>query len=213
MAGPPTSRLGGTVSSADTEEQRVQILLDAQKVEASNFAHLGDLRLKQGRTREAIEAYQQAVAKFQEMERANLAAASRTFVRALQVTDPRASADAELRGEMKLAKEPAANSPTAEVSEVVIKLALAYLSLGDPDGSLRALKMVNPSPAGRLLNATKATEPAKAWLPEKLIVTVTKDQLDQVAAGKLRFEDFKQAATVQVISPQSHREPKEKTKQ
>jgi hypothetical protein len=48
--------------------------------------------------------------------------------------------------------------------------------------------------------AARPEEPESAFpLPRKLIISAPKNLLDQVGAGKITFDEFKQAVTVQSI--------------
>jgi hypothetical protein len=137
---------------------------EAKGVEASNFSHLGDLRLKQGRTQEAVEAYRKAIAIYD------------------QLTAPKGPADLSR-------------------AEAYSKLAQAYLLMGEREKAYASLlhltqKADQPGPGDVV---AKAAGDRSASLPAKLIISASKSLLDQVGAGKMNFEDFRKAATVQFV--------------
>jgi hypothetical protein len=82
--------------------------------------------------------------------------------------------------------------------ELQTKLARAYQTLKDEAKSQAALN----AGAGYAQRASAGAKPAKeaankdAALPAKLIISVSKSAADQFAAGKMTFDEFKKAATV-----------------
>jgi hypothetical protein len=145
--------------------------LEAKKTEANNFTHLGDTRLRQGRAKEAVEAYQKAVDIYQKLL---------TW-----------KADVQLGAKDSLVDLTAVN-------EAYSKLARSYLLVGENDRAYSVLKaataLTAPPSRGAKPTSTASSPPA---LPEKLLISVTKRMLDQVGTGKLTVEDFKQNATVE----------------
>jgi tetratricopeptide (TPR) repeat protein len=132
----------------------------AKAQEAANFAHLGDMRLKQGRAKEAAEAYQKAIAIFDQL----LSSGQR---------------------------------PYAPETEAHVKLAQAYLLLGEREKAFASLLTQTQKAEKPPSRDKTSTGAAASALPAKLIVSATKSQLDQVGTGKISFEEFRKAATVQ----------------
>jgi tetratricopeptide (TPR) repeat protein len=145
--------------------------LEAKKTEANNFTHLGDTRLRQGRAKEAVEAYQKAVDIYQKL--------------LTWKTDVQQGS-----------KDPLVD--LTAVNDAYSKLARSYLLVGENDRAYSALKaataLTAPASRGAKPTSTVSSPPA---LPEKLLISVTKRMLDQVGTGKLTVEDFKKNATVE----------------
>jgi tetratricopeptide (TPR) repeat protein len=152
---------------------------DARKVEASNLTHLGDLRLRQGRTQEAIDAYRKAI---------------------------------ELYGKLPDWKQRVASGDkegkqyVTDVAEAYTKIAQAYLMLGQTDQAVDTLRRAQlywtrvAATGGNVGGPSKAADAAPAALPEKLVISASRQMLDEVASGKLSFEDFKKRATVEHLT-------------
>jgi hypothetical protein len=138
---------------------------------ARDYLLLGDLLLKQGKAQEAVAAYTNAG-------------------KLLETGSPAEGEKAE---------------------EQLRKLAQAYLAAGDVKGARTALDQLarsersaaakaSQAPAAKgSSNARPAETPKPTPPPAKLIVSATKQVLDQVGSGKMSFEDFKKAATVQYL--------------
>jgi predicted negative regulator of RcsB-dependent stress response len=159
----------------DAGSERIKKENDGRMVEATNFASLGDLRLKQGRPKEAIESYEKAIEILRQIHRARRQAGAATK---------------DLEAEKNL------------VLEFYTKQASAYLALGEPDNAYNRLQLVAKA-GGR--GTEKKTIPQetvpKVGLPGKLIISASKQALQQVGAGKMTFEDFKKAARVEYFPP------------
>jgi hypothetical protein len=144
---------------------------------ASNYAHLGEMRLKQGRIRESADAYAEAAASYQKMIE---------------------SIKAEMGGERWKEKLAAAS----EAADALTKLAQAYLLLGEKDRALqtieRAAELTGWAVSGKSEAKTKGKSES-SWipLPGRLIISVPRAMLEHVATGKITFEDFKKEADIQ----------------
>jgi tetratricopeptide (TPR) repeat protein len=55
--------------------------------------------------------------------------------------------------------------------------------------------------SGETKGSSVSTDGAAVPLPTKLIISATKKQLDSVAAGKMTFDEFAKAATVDLVNP------------
>src|SRR5262249_6944021 len=90
------------------------------------------------------------------------------------------------------------------------KLAQAYLALEPTDAHLKAaeerLKAAQAAAERAKKAETAATQQATApaspapLLPAKLIISATKKLLDQAGSGKISFEEFKKAASVEYLT-------------
>lgn len=80
------------------------------------------------------------------------------------------------------------------------KLAQVLLEKGDVDGARKALEQLAALQQKQAQKAKAAETARKSPLPSKLIISVPKKLLDQVGAGKLSFEEFRKAATVQYLT-------------
>jgi len=149
--------------------------------DARNDILLGDLHMKQGKPQEAIEAYhkaaQQVIPGLRHTEQTEPGLTHRDVPALLAAVD------------------------------IGNKLAAAYMAAGDDNRARGALKETAEfaKQAERLTGVAvpvgPATPPATQALPSKLVVTATKKQLDDVASGKLTFEAFCKAATVEYVTP------------
>jgi tetratricopeptide (TPR) repeat protein len=154
-----------------------------QQLEAlNNQVLLGDMRFKQGRYRDAVSAYEEAVP---------------DYVRILKMP-------------LLFAGVPKQDSLHSYLSgaDLYSKLAQAYFKLGEQDKALDTLKKMAEAAqtadrlAGTMQNtlATPAdSRPASITLAPKLTISVSKHLCDQVATGKLTFAEFKKAATVEYL--------------
>ena len=144
---------------------------------ANNYSHLGDMRLKAGRARESIEAYTRAVDEYQKLIESYKAGSN----------------DDWWQQKVKAA---------GQAAEAYSKLAQAYLLQGEEDRAYKILKRA--AELAGWANSGKGSKPgddsAKIALPAKLIISATKQQLDDVAAEKITFEAFKKAVEVQSLS-------------
>jgi hypothetical protein len=149
--------------------------LQTQRVEATNFTRLGEMRQKQGRTQEAIDAYQKALEIYHK----------------LLTAQQHSQKDEKSFGEDK---DTAYNT--------VLKLARSYMELGQSERAYSTLKESVAQWTFRKAAsaAPKAVSPSSVVLPGKLIISAPKRLLDQVGTGKVGFDDFKKAATVQFLS-------------
>jgi hypothetical protein len=136
---------------------------------------LGDLHVKQGRLKEALDAYLPA------------ADALEQYMNNTWNWD---------KDQVKAARE------------LYGKLIQAHLAMGDNAAAKRVMDRIDKIPAAKNAWEVKvsqkptSTQPGSSpvVLPGKMIVTATKRQLDQVASGKLSFEEFKKEATVQYLN-------------
>lgn len=83
---------------------------------------------------------------------------------------------------------------------LLLKLAQARLAEGHIDQAEELLKKIRELRAKATGAAESRGAPAPAILPAKLTVSATKKLLDQVGAGKISFEEFKKAATVEYLT-------------
>jgi hypothetical protein len=148
---------------------------------ANNYAHLGEMRLKQGRIREAVEAYEKATALYQKVVE---------------------SINAD-RGDERWKEKMAA---AAVAADALVRLAQAHLLQGNTD---RAHQLIDRSAElagwassgkGEGGKAKTSSESSKATLPARLIISAPKQLLDQVGAGKITFDAFKKVADIQYLS-------------
>lgn len=138
---------------------------------------LGDLHQKQGQSAEAVKAYQKAVEEYQailEMHRRM----ALDFKGSLPARD--------VQAELGLA-------------DLYTKLAQAYVALGKKDLATQTLRSLAELALRASAPEKPATPPAPTPqpLPAKLIITAPKPLLDLAGAGKVTFEEFKKAATVE----------------
>jgi tetratricopeptide (TPR) repeat protein len=172
---------GGIDAFADTGAGADRVFKpdsQVQQTEVQNYLLLGDLHLKQGRAKEAVTAYQKA---------------------------------------LDLHQKPAAGKPgdsqavhsNLTAIELQTKLAQAYLSLGDQDsarktlhdlaGHARGVEELVQVPRGRTVGVDKPSA-AGLPLPAKLIISAPKKLLTEAGAGKISYEEFKKAASVQYLT-------------
>src|SRR5262249_52340089 len=154
--------------------------------EVENHVLLGDLHLKQGRARDAITAYQKAI----ELNREMMEKKRRVYL--------------DLHG-LPL-KDVQGRLSTVELHS---KLAQAYLAMGAEDKALETLKNVSEYAREAEALAQTPTGPGEAGLskpapatttvplPPKLVISVSKKLLDQAGSGKIGFEAFRKAASVE----------------
>ena len=144
--------------------------------EVRNAVLLGDLHLKQGKLQEAIATYKNA---------------SDQLSKGLTSTAGNAPDEAlSAAGVQEL----------LTAVDVFNKMAAAYVQVGDSDAAGKALKEAADlaKRAESLTGAPASANPAPPQpLPGKLVVSASKKLLDDVGAGKMTFEAFCKAATVE----------------
>lgn len=149
--------------------------------DARNDILLGDLHMKQGKTQDAIDAYNKAAKQIQPNLQYH-----ETWEPGLQ------------RGDV-----PALLTAV----DIGNKLAAAYVQAGNDQAASKTLKetAAYAKQAERLTGVAvpvgAGAQPAAQALPSKLVVTATKKQVDDTASGKLTFEAFCKAAAVEFVSP------------
>jgi hypothetical protein len=136
---------------------------------------LGDLHLKQGKLQEALAAY-----------RKGLESAERKL-------DPGSW------------REKTATTRDIQSLLVVVnlytKMAEVYVGLGDKTQAETALRgAARVSKLAEELQSKEAQSPKKPSLPAKLIITVSHKALQQAGDGKMSFDDFRKAATIQHLT-------------
>jgi tetratricopeptide (TPR) repeat protein len=162
--------------------------------EARDQALLGDLQGKQGRHKEAAAAYQKAVGLYQQIldgKGANPA----------PFQDPRAAMQSYLTA-----------------VGYATKLAQAQEAAGDADKALNALKEVTrystlleqlaqkehekskQAQGAQTTEAKNARTDRGTALPAKLIISAPKKLFDMIGAGKISFDDFRKAATIEYLA-------------
>jgi len=104
----------------------------------------------------------------------------------------------------ELSPEDAASVLTT--AQLFLHLAKGYESAGDNEASRKAMQKVGSlskmaATLAGALPAAKAQPAAPPALPSKLVVTASKKLLDEVGAGKMTFEAFRKAATVEYVTP------------
>jgi tetratricopeptide (TPR) repeat protein len=156
------------------------------ETDVRNAIRLGDLHLQRGKSQDAIAAYKEALNKLANELASGRIAQGRTLGFA---------------------------SPD-EVSLLLMrvdlynKLAQACVKAGESEAAREALKkaselakmasMAETLTGGAATANLRLSTPA---LPSKLIVTASKKLLDEVGAGKMTFEAFRKAATVEYVTP------------
>jgi tetratricopeptide (TPR) repeat protein len=128
-----------------------------------DYELLGDRLLKEGKAREAIRAFQQAL---------NL------------------------------------NPPAKQTASLYRKIAQADLIIEDDAAAKKALEMAaenlkqaseGPKESGSSSAGGSGKAPSSPRLPAKLIIAAPKRLLDQMAAGGIRFEDFRKQAGIEYL--------------
>lgn len=169
---------GGRAGSTLTSNERVQAVLD----QMANHVLLGDLHAKQGRHRDAVRVYEEAAT---QQDKA--------------VEGVRLYGDVTKTQQLRV---------YLSGTELFGKLAQSYLAIGDEQKAAQATqRFLDTARAAEHLTqrggASKATpkKPGTSALPlaPKLIISAPKKLLDQVGAGKMSFEAFKKAATVEYL--------------
>ncbi len=158
--------------------------LDGLRAGLTNHVLLGDLHARQGRHREAVKAYEDALDQYQEMHRG---------------LDRWGIAGPE-RLQIYLAG-----------SELYGKLAQSYLGIGDlkkamaateqhAEAAVEAMQQADAGKAPSGQPPSKRPRTGSIPLAPKLMISAPKKLLDQVGAGKMTFEEFKKAATVEYLA-------------
>jgi hypothetical protein len=143
--------------------------------EVRNEVLLGDLHLKQGKGQEAVASYRNALTHLE------------------QGIDPKRVTDSGyVPGDLPF---------MLTGVDLLNKLAQAYVAAGDEESARRMLGSASDlaKKAEGLTGGPAAPNP-KAALPAKLVVTVSKKQLDLMSDGKMTFEMFCKAATVDYVA-------------
>jgi hypothetical protein len=139
---------------------------------------LGDLHFRQGKYSDAVVAYNKAL----DLQRAVL---KEVFEKAQGASPVKVQA-------------------LLTAAELGNKLAQAHLALKDAEAARKHADMAAgwTREAERVSAALAKPPEARpaARLPAKLIVAVSKRDLDQVGAGKMSFDDFRKAATIEIVS-------------
>jgi hypothetical protein len=173
------SQEAGGGAAPPTDPRIAQHRADARKQ-----GLLADLHLKQREFQKAVLAYEKAL-EFQQ----KAAELQRRIERDGQGL-PRFPPPRDLAAEV-------------ETMELLTRLAQAYLGQGKSDLAIKTIQKIGeqtqrmanvPPPA----SAGRVKRPVP--LPARLIVSAPKKVLEQVGAGKMRFEDFRKAATVQYLN-------------
>jgi hypothetical protein len=97
--------------------------------------------------------------------------------------------------------------------ELYGKLIQAHIASGDRAAARAVLDKfekippLNPAVAAQRPGASVFSMPKPVALPGKLIISAPKRLLDQVGSGKMTFDDFRKAATVETISNPAETRP------
>jgi hypothetical protein len=147
----------------------------AVMTDINNDLLLGDLHMKQQKPPEAIAAYQKAEKQLQSV--------------------------LEIRTQMV----PGDVGGILSTANLFNRLAKGFAAAGDEAASQKAMqnvgrlsKMAEQLTGGAPEASAKTQPPA---LPSKLVVTASKKLLDEVGSGKMTFEAFRKAATVEYVTP------------
>jgi hypothetical protein len=178
-SGTSGSSPGGTSTGSSTsepltkEEQETRNKIKAAKADAEKQILLGELHLKQNKWDQAAAAFEEALKHLSVVQE---------LVQRYGV-NPRESQDFRV---------------TADATATVGKLLQAYAALGKTDQADKTLHLLDKYRETVSVEApVKAHEPAKGELPGKLVITAPKKLLDLAGSGKVTFEEFKKAATVE----------------
>jgi hypothetical protein len=148
---------------------------------AANYAHLGDMRLKQGRIKESVEAYEKAAAEYQKVVE---------------------SIKADMGGEHWKQKVAAAG----EAADALMKLSQGYLLQGEKDRAYqifnRAAELSSWAVSGKHGDgkAKTGTGSSTLTLPGRLSISTPRALLEHLATGKITFEEFKKSAEIQYLA-------------
>jgi tetratricopeptide (TPR) repeat protein len=159
---------------------------------ANDLELLGDLHLKNGRYDEAVETFRKAAAAQTDPQRlAQLHTKIALVYQTKAIGDPKQRDDAVARGLDYLKRQQ--GDDYQRYAQAL--LALAYARNLDPAAAGEAQASAQPVP-----------------LPARLIISAKKRDLAAVAAGRMTFEQFRQAASVeyQEFDPPAAEKPAEK---
>jgi hypothetical protein len=149
-----------------------------------NAIRLGELHLQRGKSEDAITAYKEALARLEKEVFSRRSAQGKT---------PGGGAAA---GDVPLL--------LMEV-ELCNKIAQVYIQAGNSEyGRIliqRGSKLAKEAETLTGNAATANPRPSTPALPSKLIVTASKKLLDEIGSGKMTFEAFRKAATVEYVTP------------
>jgi tetratricopeptide (TPR) repeat protein len=137
-----------------------------QRSEASNYNSLGDMRLRQGRYKEAAEAYLKA---------------GQAYEGILRGQPPSDSNDMAFLAEVY-----------TKMARAYLLLGESDRALQILKGVAGAVKKSDGQP----VSAQPQDKPAKPELPAKYIIAAPKRLLDEVGSGKISFDEFKKQATI-----------------
>jgi hypothetical protein len=144
--------------------------LSQERIEAHRQLLTGDLHAKQNQMQNAIELYEKAWVTYRKL-----------------LDEERKAGGATSDLQLNL-----------EVAELLGKLGQCYRAQGDSEKARRIVTYL--AGVGQKTGLVDSPPPAGASpLPAKLIVSASKKLLDQVGAGKMSFDEFKKAATVQYL--------------
>src|SRR5262249_2913107 len=95
-----------------------------------------------------------------------------------------------------------------ETVELLSKLGQCFALQGDVERARKVAEELTQR-SRKIGQPEGKTAPSATPLPAKLIVSASKKLLDQVGSGKMSFEEFKKAATVQFLdfSEKTEKEP------
>ena len=88
--------------------------------------------------------------------------------------------------------------PRDQVKELSLKLAAAYLELGQIEAAKKVIDQYAAAKPG--MAAPVGPSPPKEAPPYKLIVSAPKSLLDQVGNGKMTFEEFAKRASIETVT-------------
>jgi hypothetical protein len=150
-----------------------------------NAIRLGDLHLQRGKGQDAITAYKEALDRLEK----------EMFSRKNAPGKTPGGEDADAGDVPVLLME----------VELCYKIAQVYVQTGDFESGRamiqRASKLAKQAETLTGATAEANPRPTQSALPSKLIVTASKKLLDEVGSGKLTFEAFRKAATVEYVTP------------
>jgi hypothetical protein len=152
-----------------------------------NGLALGHLHLKQGKPREAAKVYRDLIGRCGET------------LEALEKLPPETSAPDRLH-------------VVRVAMEVYAKLAQAQLELHDDEAVVKTLKewQAFSDKYVQLAAAPKPDPAAKALanpVPARLVISAPKKLLDQVGSGKISFDEFRKAATIEYTGSEKDGKP------
>jgi hypothetical protein len=170
---PPVTTAPGTTAAPTDKPMETA----AWQSDFKNDTLLGDLHLKQGKGQEAAAAYLKALTHLE-----------------TAIDHKRFSEKGYIPGDLPIL--------LASV-DLMNKVAQAYVVAGDDEAARKALQNSArlAKEAETLAGGAATTANPKSVLPTKLVVTVSKKQLDLMGDGKMTFEMFCKAATIECTAP------------